>query len=44
MVSDLSKHPDTEPASRNPALVMLGGMAATNGDRREVVRFIDGFN
>lgn len=42
MMSDLSKHPETE--TKNPFLNQLGLMAAASGDVREARRFITGFN
>jgi len=42
MMSDMQKHPETK--FNNPALNMLGMMAAQNGDEREARRYIDGFN
>jgi hypothetical protein len=42
MMSDLKKHPET--SVKSLALGMLGLMAASSGDFREVRRYIDGFN
>lgn len=45
IMSDLSKHPETDP-TRGP-LAMLGLLAmqqAQSGDREAVVRYIKGFN
>lgn len=42
MMSDMQKHPETK--FNNPALNMLGLMAAANGDVSEARRYIDGFN
>lgn len=43
MLSDLNKHDETRLSPGSP-LSMLGMMAAMSHDRREAVRFIDGFN
>ena len=43
MLSDLSKHEETVGASHG-IFAQLGMMAVMSGDRREVERFIDGFN
>lgn len=43
MLSDLSKHPDTE-ASSHGVLAMLGMQAIMSGDIRAAKRFVDGFN
>jgi hypothetical protein len=43
MLSDLSKHPETEGSSHG-IFAQLGMMAVMSGDRREAARFIDGFN
>lgn len=41
MMSDLNKHPET--AGINPAISMVGMMAAANHDIPGAKRFIDGF-
>lgn len=43
MLSDLGKHPETESSSHG-LLAQLGMLAIMSGDKREAVRFIDGFN
>lgn len=42
MMSDLQKHPETE--VRDPALSMLGILAAQSGSVSEARRYIEGFN
>lgn len=42
MLSDMDKHEETK--VRSPTLTMLGINAAVSHDRREVERFILGFN
>lgn len=42
MMSDLTKHPETEGLVNGP-LGMLGLMAAASGDQREADRYINGF-
>jgi hypothetical protein len=41
MLSDLTKHPDTQNVGRGTG--MLGIMCAANGDNEGVRRFIEGF-
>ena len=43
MMSDMTKHEETAPAMKSPALIALG-LQATMGDIGEARRFIEGFN
>lgn len=43
MLSDLSKHPETETSSGG-ILAQLGMITIMSGNTREAARFIDGFN
>ena len=43
MLSDLSKHPETESASKG-VLAMWGMNAIMNGDLDAATRFVEGFN